>query len=135
MAAAKPIALITTKSFTESIQRQLSSFSKFCFLAGLFLCPYTSPIAKETGFGITFKYSEQEGDVLIVIPISIMKLQSVALSVACICIASTGFGLSLLTPHRASASEIYADNLLSIGINPDSLGIGNALSLDKAGWL
>ena len=40
-----------------------------------------------------------------------------------------------MAPQRASASEIYADNLLSIGINPDSLGIGNALNLDKAGWL
>ena len=85
--------------------------------------------------GITLKHPEQEGVVLIVIPASIMKLQSVALSIACICIASTGFGLSLMTPQRASASEIYADNLLSIGINPDSLGIGNALNLDKAGWL
>ncbi|WP_320667426.1 hypothetical protein [Prochlorococcus sp. MIT 1307] len=52
-----------------------------------------------------------------------MKLQSVALSVACICIASTGFGLSLVMPRGANAmtipneSTIYGEDLPRVGLN------------------
>ena len=97
--------------------------TKSCFLAGLFLCPYTSPIAKETDFGITLKDSEQEEGVLIVIPGSIMKLQSVALSIACISLTSVGFGFSLVMPQRANAMTIpneptiYGEYLPRVGLN------------------
>ena len=54
-----------------------------------------------------------------------MNFKEIALSIAFICLASTGFGFSLVMPQKANAASLYAENLPHFGINPDQLNMGN----------
>ena len=77
------------------------------------------------------KDSEPRDNVLISSTRLIMKLQSIALSVTCICFAGIGYSALLMIPQKATAQSIYADHHLHVLIKTDSQGINYELRLNQ----